>query len=272
MGHTWVAGMLSDKVAVIYGGGGVLGAAAARAFARAGASVYLAGRSRAKLDAVASEIEAYGGRAATEVVDALDLDAVQAHADRVVQRSGRIDIVLNAVGIAHVQGVPLAQLGIEDFFHPVATYIRTSYIIAKATAQPMMARRSGVLLLVTTPAGRMAGPGFLGHSVACAGVEAMTRHLAGEVGASGVRVVCLRSHAIPQTVALGSHAREVFGEVAAREGASVESMLEGAAQSTLLGRLPSLDQFASTAVFLASDAAGAITGAVANLTCGFTLD
>ncbi len=264
--------MLNGKVAVIYGGGGVLGSAAARAFARAGASVYLAGRSRAKLDVVARDIAAQGGRAAADVVDALDLEAVQAHADRVMQRTGRIDIALNAVGIAHVQGVPLAQLTTDDFFHPVSTYIRTSFITAKAIAKHMMAGRSGVLLFVTTPAGQMPGPGFLGHSVACAGVEALTRHLAGEVGASGVRVVCMRSHAIPETVALGSHAREVFGEVAAREGASVDSMLDGAAQSTLLRRLPSLEQFAATAVFLASDGAGAMTGAVANLTCGFTLD
>lgn len=126
--------------------------------------------------------------------------------------------------------------------------------------------------MLSTPASRMPGPGFLGHSVACAGIEALTRHLAGELGGHGIRVLCLRSHAIPETVAKGSHAREVFGQVATRAGMTVDAMLTGAASGTLLKRLPSLDEVANTALFLASDHAGAMTGAIANLTCGMIPD
>jgi 3-oxoacyl-[acyl-carrier protein] reductase len=263
---------LKDRVAIVYGGGGVIGAAVAQRFAQAGAEVHLAGRTRAKLIAVAREIEAAGGRAEVMEVDALDERAVGEHAEFVAKRAGRIDIAFNAVGVSHVQGIPLAELTLDDYWWPVQVYARTHFITAKAVASHMAKRRSGVILTLSTPAGVMPGPGFLGHSVACAGIEALTRHLAGELGAFGIRVVGMRSHAIPETVARGSHAREVFGRVAKLGDTSIDAMLAEAATGTLLKRLPTLDQLAGTALFLASDQAGALTGAIVNHTCGMILD
>jgi NAD(P)-dependent dehydrogenase (short-subunit alcohol dehydrogenase family) len=75
--------LLEGKSAVIYGGGGSIGGAVARSFAREGARVFLAGRTRAKLDAVAEAIRAAGGTAETAEVDALDEDAVERHADAI---------------------------------------------------------------------------------------------------------------------------------------------------------------------------------------------
>jgi 3-oxoacyl-[acyl-carrier protein] reductase len=261
--------VLKDKVAVIHGAGGALGSAVARSFSRHGAQLFLAGRTTANLERVAQEI---GADVHIAAVDALDEQAVERHADRVVERAGRIDIVLNVIGVAHVQGVPFLELPLADFWYPVDTYIRTNYITSKAAARHMAKRGAGVILMLTTPASRMAGPGFMGHSVACAGVEAMTRHLAGELGASGVRVVCIRSHAIPQAAEAGSHSATVFGEVARRAGITLDQLLANAAAGTLLRRLPTLEQLAQTAAFLASDNAGAMTGAVVNLSAGMILD
>lgn len=264
--------ILRSKVAVVYGGGGVIGGAAARAFAKAGARVFLAGRSPEKLDAVASDIVAAGGKAETALVDALDEDAVNRHADKVAAEAGSIDIALNAVGFFHVQGVPLASLALADYSYPVEAYTRTNFITAKAVARHMVREGAGVILMLTTPAAKMVGPGFLGHCVACAGVEAMTRHLAGELGADGVRVLCLRSHAIPEAVTRGSHSRDVFRQVALPAGMDIDEMLAGAAEGTLLKRLPRLAEIANTAVFLASEQAGAMTGTVVNLSCGMSVD
>jgi 3-oxoacyl-[acyl-carrier protein] reductase len=264
--------LLKDKIAIVYGGGGVIGGAVARAYAREGADVYLAGRTQAKLDDVVRDIIAAGGRAQAQVLDALDECAVQQHADVVADRTGRIDIALNAIGVAHVQGTPLLELALEDYWYPVLVYARSNFITAKAVARQMLRQRSGVILMLATPAAQMPGPGFLGHSVACAGVEALTRHLAGELGAAGIRTICLRSHAIPEAVGKGSHSREVFGQVAARSGITVNEMLSGAASGTLLKRLPTLDEVANTAVFMASGHAGAMTGIIANLSCGMLLD
>lgn len=264
--------LLQDKLAVVYGGGGALGGAIARSFARHGARVVLAGRNPAKQDEVARDIEAAGGQAESAELDALDPATVEAHAAALAASAGgHLDIAVNAIGVAHVQGVPLLDLSLEDFFHPVSVYARSTFVIAKAAARHMAARRSGVIINLTTPAAHMPGPGFMGHNAACGAVEAMTRHLAGELGGSGIRVLCLRSHAIPDAVER-SHSRAVFAEVAARAGASVPQMLEGAAQATLLKRLPGLDHLAEMAAFMASDRAGATTGAIINLTSGFLLD
>ncbi len=102
--------LLPDKNAVIYGGGGAIGGAAARAFAREGAKVFLAGRTLDKLDQVARGISAAGGLAETAKVDALDERAVDQHADVMADNAGGIDIALNAVGVSHVQGTPFADL------------------------------------------------------------------------------------------------------------------------------------------------------------------
>jgi len=264
--------LLENKNAVVYGGGGAIGGAVARAFAREGAKVYLAGRTLAKLEAVAGEISAAGGVAVTAQVDALDEQSVEKHADAVAAKAGGIDIALNAVGVLHVQGTPFAELSLEDYAYPVAIYTRTHFITAKAVARHMAKKGSGVILTLSTPVSRMPGPGYMGHSVACAGIEAMSRHLAGELAANGIRVICVRAHAIPEAAAMGSHSRDVFRPVAERAGVTIDEMLAGAAAGTLLKRLPTLAEVANTAAFMASEQAGAMTCTVANLTCGFILD
>jgi 3-oxoacyl-[acyl-carrier protein] reductase len=262
--------LLENKNAVIYGGGGAVGGAVARACARAGARVFLAGRTRSKLDVVASDI---GDAADVAEVDAFDERAVNEHADAVAAKVGHIDVTLNAVAIMHVQGTPFAELSLEDFMHPINAMLRTNFISARAVARHMTANGSGVVLTISTSGARLVAPGFIGYGTTCAAVEAMTRLLAAELGPSGVRAVCLRPDAIPEASANGSVTREVFGPMAERAGVTIEQMLAQAAEDrTLLKRLPTLDEVANAAVFVASDQAGAMTGTVANLTCGAVID
>lgn len=204
-------------------------------------------------------------------MDALDERAVTAHADEVAAEAGRIDVALNAIGVMHVQGTPVLDLSLEDYERPIHAYARTHFLTAKAAARHMVSRRTGVILTLSTQAARLAFPGTLGFGTACAGIEAFTRHLAADLGAHGVRVVCLRSDALPEAVAMGSHSREVFRPVAERQGTTVEAMLAGES-SGWLKRYPTLAELANTAVFLASDQAGAMTGTTVNLTCGASVD
>jgi len=264
--------LLSGKTAVIHGGGGAIGGAAALAFAREGARVFLAGRSLARLREVAEQILAIGGAVDVDVVDALEPAAVDAHAESVAARTGRIDVVLNAIGLTHVQGKTFAEQTLDEFAAPVIGYTRAHFIIAQAAARFMIRQGSGVILALSTPGSVLPGPGFMGYGVACAALEAMTRHLAGELGAHGVRAVCLRADAIPDALAR-SHSREVFAEVAAKHGLTPEAMLAAHAEAdTLLRRLPTLEQVAHAAAFFASDRAAATTGAIVNLTCGSLVD
>jgi NAD(P)-dependent dehydrogenase (short-subunit alcohol dehydrogenase family) len=266
MSHTF-----KDRCLVIHGGSGAIGGAVARAFAREGARVFITGRNRARLDAAVQAIVTEGGRAEAAVVDALDEQAMVRHAGEVAERAGGIDIALNAIGILHVQGTPLSALSLEDFFVPVHAYTRSPFLTAKAVA-PHMAKRGGVILSVSTPASRLPGPGYLGHAVACAGVEALSRHMAGELAAFNIRTVCIRSHAIPEAAFGGSHSYEVFRPAAESMGITVEQMLADKPAGLLVKRLPSLDQMAAAALFAASEGAGAMTGAVLNLSGGVTLD
>ena len=140
--------MLENKSAVIYGGGGAVGGAIARAFAREGARVYVVGRTLASLDAVARDIRAAGGTIETAVVDAPSTQAdVDGHLDTVIADAGRIDISYNVISRGDVQGTPLIDMSIEDFEAPITNGLRTQFITARAAARRMITQGSGVILM-----------------------------------------------------------------------------------------------------------------------------
>jgi 3-oxoacyl-[acyl-carrier protein] reductase len=262
--------LLDNKTAVVYGGGGAIGGAVARAFAREGARVHLAGRTLAKLEAVAREIRDSGGDAEVAGIDALDERAVREHTDAVAARSGGIDVALNAIGIPHVQGTPFAELSLDDYLYPITAYSRTNFVTAQAVARHMVAQGSGVILTISTTGSRLAIPGafYLGYGTACAAIEATTRILAAELGPSGVRVVCLLPDMIPEAGKMGSHSRAVFQPVADSLSMTIDEFFAAPADRSLLGRWPTLGDVAEAAAFVASDRAAATTGTVINLTAG----
>jgi 3-oxoacyl-[acyl-carrier protein] reductase len=252
--------LLHDKVAVVYGAGGAIGGAVARAFGAEGAQVFLTGRSLAPVQAVAEEIVAAGGSAEAAKVDALDEAAVDQHIDQVAEQAGRIDVSFNAIGIHAVQGTPLTELALSDFAYPISTWPATQFLTARAAARHMVGKRNGVIITLTASPARLAIPGAGGFGVACAAIEALTRTLAAELGPQGVRVVGLQPHRIGDS---GASADPRSDDAEFRK--ALEDM-------TLLKRLPTLAEVANTAVFLASDRAGVMTGTVANLTGGMSVD
>jgi NAD(P)-dependent dehydrogenase (short-subunit alcohol dehydrogenase family) len=265
--------LLENKNAVIYGGGGAIGGAIARVFAREGARVFIAGRTPAKLEAVARDIAATGGTVETAQLDVLDQQAVEKHADAIVATAGRIDIALNAVSVMHDQGTLLADLSLEEFMRPIDGFLRTLFITSKAVARHMVRERRGVILTLSEPGGKLAVGGILGHSVSAAGKEAFSRILAAELAPSNIRVIGIRPHAVVDAPAAGSYTKDLFEQIAAAAGQSVQEFLEGGlAQGTLRKSLPTLSEVAETAAFLASDRAAAMTGTIANLSGGALVD
>lgn len=265
--------LLENKTAVIYGAGGAVGQAVARVFAREGARVFLTGRRPAGLEELAKEITAAGGRAEVAQVDALSRDEVERHAAEVVETAGGIDISVNAVSIrGDLQGTPLTGLSLEDFLTPISTAATANFLTATTAARHMAEKGSGVIVSFSTAASRLSGrdQGFHatgGFGVACGAVELLSRHLAGEVGPRGVRVVCLRPDGIPQAWVSWGMIEDAEPDP---EGSStVKAYME---RGTALRRLPKLAEVAETAAFMASDRAGAMTGTVVNLSCGSTLD
>jgi 3-oxoacyl-[acyl-carrier protein] reductase len=259
--------LLKDKNALIYGAGGSIGSAVARAFAREGAKVFLAGRTLPKLEALADEISVAGGAAEAAQVDALDPQAIEQHLEAIVKKAGRIDISFNAIWIrGDLQGTPLIQMPWEDFTTPVLTGVKTHFLTATAAARHMLRKRSGVILTLSSSSAGLSGRDRRYHltggfGTACAAIEALSRSLAGELGPQGIRVVCLRPDAIPETWA-AEHRDDT-------SGSGVKAYMEN---GTALGRLPTLDEVANAAAFMASDRASAMTGTIANLTCGSIMD
>jgi NAD(P)-dependent dehydrogenase (short-subunit alcohol dehydrogenase family) len=256
--------LLKDKVAVIYGAGGAIGGAVARAFASEGASVFVTGRRRAPVDAVAEEIVSARGAAEAAEVDALDEQAVDRHLQSVIDQAGRVDISFNAVGIPDttIVGVPLIELDVEQFSLPITAYTTSYFLTARLAARRMVARRSGVIMTVTALPARTGTRLNGGYGPAHAAKEAITRDLSAELAPQGIRVVGLRPHGMPET----STMKEVFDAKAT--GMTWEQFRDYLASTTHPRRVMTLDEVANMAVFMASDKASGMTGTTVNLTMG----
>ncbi len=253
--------LLDDKSAVIYGGGGSIGGAVARAFAREGAKVFLAGRTRATLEEVAESIRAAGGSVETAEVDALDEQAVDRHADAVAAEAGGIDISFNLITHPHTHGIPLVEMAVDDFMAPVETAARTTFLTTRAAARHMIPRRSGVILAFGGPGDRSAPirDYYLGGTqVAFDAIETIRRQLAVELGPHGVRVVTLASGGVPESLPEGFEGRQAIVE-----------LIEG---QSLLGRAATLEDVGNAAAFAASDWARAMTAAIVNVSAGALVD
>ena len=256
--------MLKDKVAVIYGAGGAIGGAVARAFASEGASVFLTGRVRAAVDVVAEDVVSAGGSAEAAEVDALDEQAVDRHLQSVIDQAGRVDISFNGVGIpdTRIVGVPLVVLDAEQFSLPIMAYTTSYFLTARLAARRMVPNRSGVIMTVTALPARTGTRLNGGYGPAHAAKEALTRDLSAELAPQGIRVVGLRPHGMPET----STMREVFQAKAS--GMTWEQFQEYLAGTTHPRRVMTLEEAANMAVFLASEKASGMTGTTVNLTMG----
>ncbi|MDF3297554.1 SDR family NAD(P)-dependent oxidoreductase [Streptomyces tropicalis] len=251
--------LLTDRTAVVYGAGGAIGGAVARAFAREGARVHLAGRTRATLEAVARDIEGAGGQAEPAVVDALDEAAVEKH----VAGIGDIDVSFNLVTRGDVQGAPLTELSVDDFLRPVLNGTRSAFLTARAAGRRMAARGSGVILALNSGSAH-GSPMMGGTGPADAAADALVRNLATELGPSGVRAVGMWAAGVPETLT-----RDKLAAVdPAMAEVDLDAVLAGLAGMRMTRRNPTLAEIAATAVFLASDRAAGITGTFVNVTGG----
>jgi NAD(P)-dependent dehydrogenase (short-subunit alcohol dehydrogenase family) len=257
--------MLQNKVAVIYGAGGAIGSAVACAFARAGARLFLTGLHRSPVDIVAKELNSAGGSAEAAEVDALDERAVDEHLQSVIDQAGRVDISFNAIGIPNTKiRAPLAELDVEQFSLPIATYTRSSFLTARLAARHMVAKRSGVIMAITATPSRTGTPLVGGMGPAMAAVEAFTRGLSVELAPQGIRVVGLRTQGMPET----GRIKDVFRRSAKALGITSEQFHELIASRTHTRRLTTLAEMTNVAVFLASDQASGMTGTTVNLSMG----
>lgn len=254
--------LLKDKVAVIYGAGGAVGGAVARTFAAEGALVCATSRSREPLPRLARIVDR------VDVLDAYDEDAVDAHLGEVVDRYGQVDVSFNLISVDHVQGIALVDMATDDFTQGLQARIRSHFVTARAAGRRMVARGSGTILVLSATPDRTSIPFAGSFGVQCAAVEAFARALAVELSPRGVRVNAIRSAGSPDAAGVD----DVFDMHARNAGQSRAAFDSQMARRALLSHLPSLTEVADVAALLASDHARAMTGAIANVTCGQLLD
>ena len=260
--------LLKGKSAIVYGAGGAVGGAVAKAYAREGALVFLAGRTAAKLDAVATEITAAGGRAEVAPVDALDPAAVQSHLADIAAGAGPVTLMFNAIDWGDTQGAELTDMEFERFLRPIHTAMQTWFSTGTAVARHMAANGGGSIVGITANAAREAYSHVGGFGVACAAVEHYLRQLAVENGPHGVRVCFVRSPGSPDAPGV----RAAWQLRADEQGVTFEDIAREFGKGTPLRRVTALAQVADAVVLLSSDLAAGMTATVANATGGAQVD
>ncbi len=258
--------LLEGRNAIIYGGGGSIGGAMARTFAREGARVIVVGRTARTLEAVAADIAATGGEAEAAVLDALDEAAVDAHAEDVAHRLGSIDISFNLIKRGDVQGTPLIEMATDDVLRAVVNGLRSNFLTARAAARHMVGQGSGVILHLNSASGDGAMPGMGSTGPADAATESFMRYLAAELGPRGVRVCGMWTAGVAETLS-----PEKLMGVGGPDGPTPRSAEELISGMSVLGRTPRLADVVEVATFLASGRASGMTGTMVNVTAGLVL-
>ena len=238
---------LSDRVAIVTGGGTGIGGATARLLAERGADVVLAGRRAEKLGAMAASIrEDTGRRVHIVATDVRKPDQCRALIDATIAEFGRIDILVNNAGGAHGH-VGLHRMDLAKWDRDIQLNLSAAQYCSQA-AFPHLRKSRGAIVNISSMAGVNGTQGVGAYSAAKAGLQMLTRVMSAEWGPSGIRVNC---------VAPGMTATE-----AAVSGWDTRGFDAGAVakQAFSLGRYGTMREVAQAIVFFASDAASYITG------------
>jgi NAD(P)-dependent dehydrogenase (short-subunit alcohol dehydrogenase family) len=286
---------LKDKVAVVFAATGEIAGAVARSFARHGAKVYVTARNLDGAQKLADELNAAAATAATvpaaatgatlpaaataatrpataiaeaAKVDALNEAEIDSFLKKVVADNGKLDIVFNgiAVNYSEMGGRPAAtEASFEHFMAPMGKIVGSQFLTSRVAAKYMIQTRTeGTILLLTAAASRSKIPNLVGFSAACAAVEAITRVMAAEWGAEGIKVTCICSGALMETKRISG-----WIESASKNyGIPVEQIVAQYKAFDILKTSPTLLQLGETAAFLASETGIAFNSHIVDVDCG----
>ncbi|MFN0299451.1 MAG: SDR family NAD(P)-dependent oxidoreductase [Burkholderiales bacterium] len=262
--------LLENKVALVHGAAGEVGRKVAETFAAEGAMVWLTGRQSQRLAPIVAAIRNGGGSADPLTIDALDAASVDRCTEAVVQSSGRIDVVFNAIAVGQARTIigPSTEVQPDVFLESFRTVVLSQFLTARSAARHMLRAGGGAIVLLTATPGRGVAPLMASHSAGHAAIEGLVKCLATEWGPGGIRVTGLMSGGMPETARI----REVLSAMAGFANVPPEAMSDMARQKTQLKRMPTLEQTARAAAFLASDHAGSLSGTILNASCGEVVD
>jgi 3-oxoacyl-[acyl-carrier protein] reductase len=241
---------LAGRIALVTGASQGIGRAVALELARAGATVALAARNEAKLSEVAAEIEAAGGEAAAFALDVASEESIKAGARAVIERFGKVEILVNNAGITR-DGLMMAMKR-ADWDDVLGTNLTGAFLLTQALMRPMLKNRWGRIINISSVVGRTGQAGQVNYAASKAGLIGLTRALAREAASRGITVNAVAPGYIetPMTAVLDEKQRTAMME------------------QIPLGRAGTDAEIAQAVVFLASDAAAYITGHVLDVNGG----
>ncbi len=229
---------LQQRVAVITGAAGGIGAAIADAYAAQGAHLFLADRNRQGVEATAARARATGARATTHQIDLTDADATRAMVDSAHREFGRIDILVNCAGL--LTEVPFVDMPVHIWDEMIAVDLRSVFLCCRWTAPIMVRQGAGRIINVSSQLALKGAESLVHYSAAKAGVVGLTKALARELAPYGVLVNAIAP-----------------GPIEAPLVAGISEEWKKAKRAELpLGRFGVPEEVAPTAVLLAGDPSG----------------
>ena len=241
---------LDGRIALVTGASQGIGRACALALAKDGATVALAARNEAKLAEVAAEIEAAGGKTAAFVLDIANEESIKAGAKAVLERFGKVEILVNNAGITR-DGLML-RMKRADWDDVLATNLTGAFLLTQAVLSHMLRNRWGRIVNISSVVGRTGQAGQVNYAATKAGLLGMTRALAREVASRGITVNAVAPGYIetPMTAVLD------------------EKQTAAMLASIPLGRAGTDAEIAHAVAYLASEGAGYVTGHVLDVNGG----
>lgn len=254
-------GRFHDRIAIVTGGGRGIGRAIAIRLAAEGANVAICGRNRGDLDAVVTLITAGGGTAIAETVDVSEERVVDAFIAGVVNRFGAIEVLINNASLTAMSNIgssPLVDMETREWNRVIETNLSSFFFASRAVGRSMRDAGRGAIVNISSVHAHRPHGLFPHYDTAKAGVEALTRNLALNLGSHGIRVNAIAPGPIDVRVAGQPDMMTPFDREAQRNG-------------TALGRSGKPEEVAALAAFLASDEASYITGVTIPIDGGFLL-
>lgn len=254
---------LEGRTAIITGGSGGIGRACAVGFAKAGANIVIASLPPDSIPPVVEEVEALGVKGFGLAVDVTNAEQVKSLVDQTLARFSRVDVLVNVAGGSYSRNLfmpafnraPLLELAPEDFMKAYEVNTKSAFLCAKAVAPAMKACGKGSIINIGSISGRgtkKERADMAAYGTAKAAVMNLTIHMAQHWG-PGIRVNAIAPGIIDTPRPAGTNRQELFSE---------------AIKKISLGRAGTADEVASVALFLASDAASFVSGAIIDVNGG----
>lgn len=257
---------LTDKVAIITGGGYGIGRQIARLYGKAGAKIVIAARTTLPMQQTCAELEHAGAKAIHLTVDVSKEADCKRMADETVKAFGRIDILINNAGIAGPTK-RIHEMSLAEWQEVLDINITGAWLASRAVIPIMDSQQSGNILMISSGAGRRGYPLRSPYAASKWAMIGLTQTLAGEWGTRGIRVNCICPGAIA-----GDRIERVMRARAESMKVPYEQIRNAFLSGAAMNRMATEEEVARTALYLVTDLSGGVTGQTINVDCGSVMN